>query len=219
MIIARNPSLQATLLTIVAGIADAVGYITLGGVFAANMTGNTVLAGIAAAHERYTDAFNHLSPLVTFFIGAMLARLILRLWQRPAIAIGLEAAILAALDFLPVGTEWKVLIVAAAMGLQASAITQFAGAAISTVVVTSTLARTADSAFDALLPGAAKAPPAKTTPRRLLALTWLGYLAGAVAGALLLTVMPYPLLVPAALLVVVIFLLGDHIGGVSPSLP
>ena len=219
MIIARNPSLQATLLTIVAGIADAVGYITLGGVFAANMTGNTVLAGIAAAHERYTDAFNHLSPLVTFFIGAMLARLILRLWQRPAIAIGLEAAILAALDFLPVGTEWKVLIVAAAMGLQASAITQFAGAAISTVVVTSTLARTADSALDALLPGAAKAPPAKATPRRLLALTWLGYLAGAIAGALLLKVMPYPLLVPAALLVLVIFLLRDHIGGVRPSLP
>lgn len=219
MIIAGTPSLQATLLTIVAGIADAVGYITMGGVFAANMTGNTVLAGIAAAHGRYTDAFNHLSPLVTFFIGAMLARLVVRLWQRPAIAIGLEAALLAALDFLPVATEWKVLIVAAAMGLQASAITQFAGAAISTVVVTSTLARTADAALDALLPGATKAPPAKTTPRRLLALTWLGYLAGAIAGALLLQVMPYPLLVPAALLILVIFLLRDHIGGVSPSLP
>ena len=38
---------QATGLTIVAGMADAVGYITMGGVFAANMTGNTVLAGIA----------------------------------------------------------------------------------------------------------------------------------------------------------------------------
>ena len=38
---------QATGLTIVSGIADAVGFITMGGVFAANMTGNTVLAGIA----------------------------------------------------------------------------------------------------------------------------------------------------------------------------
>ena len=206
MTIARSPSLQATLLTIVAGIADAVGYITMGGVFAANMTGNTVLAGIAAAHGRWLDAFHHLSPLVTFFLGAMLARLILRLWRRPAFAIALEAALLAALDFLPLGIEAKVLIVALAMGLQASAITQFAGAAISTVVVTSTLARTADAALDALVPGAATAPPAKAAPRRLLALTWLGYLAGAVAGALLLQVTPYPLLVPAALLALVIFL-------------
>ena len=42
-----RPQIQATLLTIIAGISDAVGYITMGGVFAANMTGNTVLAGIA----------------------------------------------------------------------------------------------------------------------------------------------------------------------------
>jgi len=40
-------TVRATILTIIAGIADAVGYITMGGVFAANMTGNTVLAGIA----------------------------------------------------------------------------------------------------------------------------------------------------------------------------
>ncbi len=48
--------MRATTLTIVAGIADAVGYITMGGVFAANMTGNTVLAGIAAAERNHTDA-------------------------------------------------------------------------------------------------------------------------------------------------------------------
>jgi uncharacterized membrane protein YoaK (UPF0700 family) len=50
---------------------------------------------------------------------------------------------------------------------------------------------------------AALSPPAATN-RRLLAFTWIGYLVGAVIGALLLTVMPYPLLVPAALLLVVI---------------
>ena len=48
-----KPLLQALLLTIAAGIADAVGYIIMGGVFAANMTGNTVLAGIAAAEGFY----------------------------------------------------------------------------------------------------------------------------------------------------------------------
>ena len=92
----------------------------------------------------------------------------------------------------------SVLVVALAMGLQASAVTHFGGAAISTVVVTSTLARTADAALDRLLPGTTAGPPAISRPS-LLVMTWGGYLAGAVAGALLLTVMPWPLLVPAAL--------------------
>lgn len=43
--IADKPQLQAGLLTIVAGLADAGGSVAMGGVFAANMTGNTVLAG------------------------------------------------------------------------------------------------------------------------------------------------------------------------------
>ena len=37
-------------------------------------------------------------------------------------------------------------------------------------------------------------------------LTWTGYLVGAVVGGLLLTAMPYPLLVPAALLVLALLL-------------
>jgi uncharacterized membrane protein YoaK (UPF0700 family) len=76
-------TLRATILTVIAGIADAVGYITMGGVFAANMTGNTVLAGIAAAQRNYTDAWRHLAPLLAFFLGAMLSRLLLRLSHKP----------------------------------------------------------------------------------------------------------------------------------------
>jgi len=41
-----------------------------------------------------------------------------------------------------------VLILALAMGIQASAITHFSGVAVSTVVVTSTLARAADATLD-----------------------------------------------------------------------
>ena len=200
-----RPQIQATLLTIVAGISDAVGYITMGGVFAANMTGNTVLAGIAVAERRYPDAGRHLAPLVAFFVGAMLARLLLRLWNRPMIPILLEAAVIGAMGFLPLGTESAVLILAFAMGLQASAITQFGGVSVSTVVVTSTLARTADAALDHLWPAEAAKLPVVATPRLLL-LTWLGYLVGAVAGGLLLHVVAWPLLVPAVLLVIVVLL-------------
>ena len=200
-----RPQIQATLLTIIAGIADAVGYVTLGGVFAANMTGNTVLAGIAGAEGRYVDAGKHLSPLVTFFIGAMVARLLLRLWHRPMFPILLEAAIIGTLGFLPLASESSVLVLAFAMGLQASAITTFGGVSVSTVVVTSTLARTADAALDHLWPAEAGKLPVVATPRLLL-LTWLGYLIGAVAGGVLLHAFAWPLLVPAVLLVFVVLL-------------
>jgi uncharacterized membrane protein YoaK (UPF0700 family) len=204
-----KPVLQALLLTIVAGIADAVGYIVMGGVFAANMTGNTVLAGIAAAEGFHELAIQRLAPLLTFFAGAMLARLLLRLLRRPMAPLLLEAAILAVVGFLPVGREPAILIVALAMGLQASAITHFGGTAVSTVVVTSTLARIADATLDRLWPVRSHPLPSIATPG-LLALTWTGYLAGAVAGTLLLHLTPWPLLVPAGLLLVVIALSGHR---------
>jgi uncharacterized membrane protein YoaK (UPF0700 family) len=203
--IPARDTVRATTLTIIAGIADAVGYITMGGVFAANMTGNTVLAGIAAAQRNHTEAWHHLAPLLAFFVGAMLSRLLLRLWHLPNACLAVEAALLAVVGFLAIDRELAVLIVALAMGVQASAITHFAGSAVSTVVVTSTLARTADSLLDWLWPGEKKdLPTAPNLP--LLGLTWIGYLVGAVTGALLLGVMPYPLLVPVALLALLLFL-------------
>ena len=198
-------TLRATTLTVIAGIADAVGYITMGGVFAANMTGNTVLAGIAVAQRNGTEAWHHLAPLLAFFLGAMLSRLLLRLWHRPATCLLIEAALLAVVGFLSLDPEFAVLILALAMGLQASAITHFSGNAVSTVVVTSTLARTAEAVLDRLWPGEKRPLPAAAN-LPLLALTWIGYLAGAVAGALLLAAVPYPLLVPVVLLALLLFL-------------
>ena len=70
------------------------------------------------------------------------------------------------------------------------------------MVVTSTLARIAEAALDRTWP-TGRALPSISTPR-LLALTWIGYLAGAVGGVLLVRSMPWPLVVPAALLVIVV---------------
>jgi len=182
-----------------------VGYITMGGVFAANMTGNTVLAGIAAARHDFVSTWHHLTPLVAFFLGAMLARILVRLLRSPTAGILIEAAIIAAVGFLDVGTEPAVMIVAFAMGIQASTITSFAGSAVSTVVVTSTLARTAAATVDHVWRGATKAPTATNTG--LLALTWAGYLVGALVGALLVGAVKYPLLLPAALLLSLFLLL------------
>jgi len=200
---ALRPQIQAGLLTVIAGMADAVGYVAMGGVFAANMTGNTVLAGIALGTGDVELAAKRMAPLGTFFVGAMLARLLLRLVRRPAVPLLLEATVLAVTGFLPIGHESALLLVALAMGLQASALTHFAGTAVSTVVVTSTLARIAEAALDRCWPARQPAPSVVMGPR-LLALTWMGYLVGAVAGVLLIPVLPWPLLVPAALLVTVV---------------
>ncbi len=203
-----QPIAQATILTIVAGIADAVGYITMGGVFAANMTGNTVLAGIAAARGDHVGAWHHFVPLLAFFLGAMLARLLLRQLKSPTVGILIEAALIGGLGFFAIGAEPAVLVLAFAMGLQASSITSFGGNTVSTVVVTSTLARTADTAVDRLWPGAGKAPAA-TASAQLLALTWLGYVVGAIVGALLLAITAYPLVAAAVVLLSVLLLKNE----------
>ena len=201
----RHPRLQAALLAIVAGMADAVGYITMGGIFTANMTGNTVLAGISLADGHYELAIKRFIPLFAFFLGAMLARMLLRLLYKPVVPLLLEAALLAVVEFLPVGPEPQVMIVALAMGLQASALTHFGGTAASTVVVTSTLARLGDAALDRLWRAEKRALPPVATPL-LLSLTWLAYLGGAAGGGLLAHAITHPLLVPAALLLVVVYL-------------
>ena len=208
--IASKPQLQATLLTLVAGLADAVGYVAMGGVFAANMTGNTVLAGLSLGEGDFDLAAKRLAPLVTFFVGAMLARLLLRLFHRPAVPLLVEAALLAVVGLLPIGREPSLMLVALAMGLQASAITHFGGTSVSTVVVTSTLARIAEATLDRMWP-TGRPLPSVATPR-LLALTWIGYLIGAIGGVLLVRAVHWPLLVPAALLAIAV-----AVGGIRPA--
>ncbi len=199
-----RPALQATTLTIVAGIADAVGYLTMGGIFTANMTGNTVLAGIAVAQHDYHRALYQLAALAAFFAGAMLSHLLLRLTDRPTSGLLAEAVLVAGVGFLPIAPEPQVVIVAAAMGLQASAISQFGGISVSTVVVTTTLAHTADTLLDRFWPGEKRSAPTVRASLRLLPLSWAGYLIGAVLGAFLVSMLAWPLLVPAALLVLLL---------------
>jgi uncharacterized membrane protein YoaK (UPF0700 family) len=105
---------------------------------------------------------------------------------------------MAGVGFLPIGLELQVLILAVAMGIQASAITRFGGVSLSTVVVTSTLARTADGLVDWLAGSQGQALPPVQRPW-LLAMTWTAYLVGALAGAWLVALLAWPLLVPAAL--------------------
>ena len=135
----------------------------------------------------------------------MLARVLVRRLKSPTAGLVIEAVLIGGVGFFDIGMEPAVMVVAFAMGLQASSITSFAGSAVSTVVVTSTLARTADAAVDRLWPGTGITPPSATMSQ-LLTLTWTGYLVGAIAGGLLIGWVAYPLLVPAALLLLLLAL-------------
>jgi uncharacterized membrane protein YoaK (UPF0700 family) len=57
------------LLTWVAGTVDAIGYLSLGHVFTANMTGNAVLLGLAIGQAQGAAAFRSLFALVGFALG------------------------------------------------------------------------------------------------------------------------------------------------------
>ena len=64
-----------------------------------------------------------MAPLLAFFLGAMLSRLLLRLLRTPTASLLVEAALIAGVGFLDIGPFPAVLIVAFAMGIQASAVT------------------------------------------------------------------------------------------------
>ena len=61
------------LLTFVTGLVDAAGYLALGRVFTANMTGNVVLLGFAAAHVSGLSVVRSLTALGFAGVGGILA--------------------------------------------------------------------------------------------------------------------------------------------------
>lgn len=168
------------LLCLAAGHVDATGYLQQK-VFAANMTGNTVLAAMSLAHGDWAGAFERASTLLAFFAGAASSALLTGRQGRTArLPLWIEAALLAlacALD--PRRPEWLWLITAA-MGIQASVLVRHRQTVVSTVVVTNTIARIAQ-----LLSSPAGAAAVASRPEAgLLGLCWAAYAVGALVGAL-----------------------------------
>jgi uncharacterized membrane protein YoaK (UPF0700 family) len=202
-----DDTLVAGLLCAAAGFADAVGYVN-SGVFAANMTGNTVLAGLALAGGHWDIALQRGMTLGAFCIGVVLASFILRLLRERAVVplIGEVAFILAAAFIEPSATLSLVLI-ATAMGMQAVSVTRFRSVVASTVVVTTTMARLAEFCTAWLIARPqAEAAIAKTAPA-LLVVIWVCYGLGAILAACAMAATSRPLFFPAAMLALVAILI------------
>ena len=197
-------------LTVVAGIVDAVAYLDLGRVFVANMTGNVVFLGFGAAGAGGLSVAGSLVALACFLPGGIAAGRLAarlgtnRLYQlRAATTIQLvlcaAAVTVAAIASQPLGAGARyalIILLALAMGVQNATARRLAVPDLPTTVLTQTLTGIAS---ESRLGGGSGA----NTARRTLSVAAM--LVGATAGAVLtLEVAPVaPLALAAALLAVV----------------
>jgi uncharacterized membrane protein YoaK (UPF0700 family) len=179
------------LLTIVTGIVDALAYLRLGHVFVANMTGNVVFLGFAAAGAHGLSVPGSLLALGCFLPGGATAgRLAGRFGEnrlrllRAGAAVQLFLCIVAVAVAAAAGDELGtagryalIALLALAMGVQNATARRVAVPELATTVLTLTLT---GIAADSWLGGGSGAK----TARRVVSVTAM--LLGAVIGALLL---------------------------------
>jgi uncharacterized membrane protein YoaK (UPF0700 family) len=179
-------------MTAVTGLVDAVSFLSLGRIFAANMTGNIVILAFAVAHAPGVSLARSLTALVAFCLGATVGgRILIRartdaLLQSALLIFALEIAFLAAAmlagfghsSALQDGSALYTIIVctALAMGMRNAGVRKLGVADLTTTVLTLTITGlAADSSF------AGGSNP--RWQRRLAAV--LAMFAGAAVGALL----------------------------------
>ncbi|MGV7066941.1 DUF1275 family protein, partial [Bacillus velezensis] len=88
------------LLCLTAGIVDVIGYLSLGHIFTANMTGNIVLFGLAIGNSWHLAVLKSLTSLIGFIAGVIAAALLVgnkkKSFWPPAVtaALAIEGAVL-----------------------------------------------------------------------------------------------------------------------------
>jgi len=225
----------------VGGYVDAVGFLTLAGLFVAHMSGNTIRLGVFVGDGDWSLAAARLVPIVVFALGvaggiAFSEALRRRSTPAPAARVlSIEAGLLVA--FVLVGEavldggsvaagSWDYYLLAVvavlAMGLQNAALRRVAGVPVHTTFVTGMLTNIAEEIVNGWyalrdarrggVPGRDDAARTAFRRARLHGGVWLSYLAGGVLGALLaLRWDLWVLVLPLAVLLVLIAV--DFAGG------
>jgi uncharacterized membrane protein YoaK (UPF0700 family) len=233
----QHPTLITALLLALAGIAgylDAAGYSVFDGVFVANMTGNSVILGIAAVTGHVEKTAHALLALAGFLGGAALGTLVGEVsaprsqWSpavtRIVFAQGLVIAVLAlAWAVTPDGHGAfgliAVVIAGGAMGMQSAAAQKLAVPAVSTVVLTTTLTALVARMVVRLRTGYA-APGGLRQPHKgpgILFAVWGAYVSGAAIGAAVALLVPRALFAAPAALALLVALAAHRARGSPPQ--
>jgi len=196
-----RPPARAVCLCLIAGYIDAIGYIDYAHVFAANMTGNTVLLAISLAQGEWARVSVYATTLAAFLAGALAAEIAKRRGvpaSLPLLASGVPLVVVWA-----AGLEGDVALaaLAAGMGLQGGSVARFADINVQTVVITGTILKLAEAATHRMVKptSGVAAPSAKGLP--VFAATWLAYAVGAVLSLAAHDLGPLKLVLPLALLI------------------
>lgn len=177
---------SAILLALTGGSLDAFIYLNHGHVFAAAMTGNGVLLGVAILHHNYAQAARHLMPILGFVLGVFLALSLDAKLKHHAVLTGLlcEITVLLTASFLP-GRFPDILFVPIIAIVAAYQVTSFRRAdtyAYNSTFITANLRSAVDGLYDALHPQHRREGLRKFFD---LSVITLAFLAGAAVGAIL----------------------------------
>lgn len=209
----KIPITTAVLLTWIAGFVDAVGFVSLGRIYTANMSGNSVAIGIQWASQDWPEMVRRIWPVVAYVAGLLFGRILLQFGAREQIRSIASAAFLIEIALLTPALLAQlssaetasgivfvfVGLLAIAMGIQNAALTRFSSLTLHTGFVTGTLVKFAEEftkyitwAFDHLRgpSGSIGAVVAASSQQKALqaacwlAATWVAYVVGACCGAL-----------------------------------
>ena len=193
--------MRALLIGLVAGWADAVGYLQAH-TFAAQMTGNIVLLGIALAHRAWSESARMLSVIAAFVTGMVLVLLIARRVGRRSSLLGCAAGMAA----IALAGRLSPLmpLLAMCLGGQNAASPRARDQPLNTSFISGDLQKFANALAQRMQRGRSDA--GGHTLLTVIPALLCCYVAGASAGALASGHLPYPLLPAAGLLALAVLL-------------
>ena len=204
---------EAFLLAGVGGSIDAVGILTLGGLFVAHMSGNSASFGAAFGQGQWRAGLPHLLAIPVFVLGLFLGYLWIlkaRTYLRCAALLAAEAVLLT-IFFVLVrsGAGFPAAVPALlAMGLQNATLRELGKSSFPTTYVTGVLDMLGKSAARAVLE---RGGPA-LADARLAGAVWISYAAGAILGSAGLSVFGAAVVFIPALILVALAIRFARIG-------
>lgn len=180
----RHRAAFAVLLTTLAGFLDAVGYVQLNHLYVSFMSGNSTHLGVALANLKWIDAFHAGAIIAAFVAGASIGTVIADAASRlvPLVVLCAEFQVfVVAILLATVGADRMALtLVALAMGMQNTLHQTLSGADVGKSFITGTLFHLGQSL--------ARVFRCEEQIGRVLlnALSWLAFIGGVIAGAVVL---------------------------------